>query len=189
MNSEESFNHWFVVPMQYLRSIPDNDGSFVALAISLFLYERYATIKLKQRGIKATEKNIPKQVVIDFNTDKDTAAAFWNVMRNGILHQGMPKQSEQGKKVFPDWIFHHNEVDHSIEIIEINGKKFLSVQPWMVINKVIALWIENLHLLDENQSFPWAQVFNFKSQFTEKTDGEFYLVTGSLSGLGLLGIE
>ena len=189
MNSEESFNQWFVIPIRWLQAVPNNDGSFVALAVSLFLYERYATIMLKQKGIKATEKNIPKQVVVDFDVDKDTAESFWNVMRNGILHQGMPKQLEQGERVFLDWIFHHNEVDHPIEIIEVGGKRLLSVQPWMVVNKVIALWTANLHLLDQNQSFGWAQVFNFKLQITEKTDGEFFLVTGSSSGLSLIGLE
>jgi hypothetical protein len=188
MNSDASFNYWFVVPVQHLRSIPNNDGSFVALAISLFLYERYASVMLKQRGMKVNEKNIPKQIVVDFGIDEHVARAFWDVMRNGLLHQGMPKQAEKGRKTLPDWIFHHNQVEHPMEVIDINGRRLLSVQPWMVVNKVIELWAENLHLLDQNQSFPWAQVYNFKLQLTEKTDGEFYLVTGSSSGLELIGM-
>ena len=76
MNSEESFNHWFVVPMQCLQTVPNNDGSFITLATALFLYERYAVIKLKQRGIKATEKNIHKQIAIDFGINERTAEDF-----------------------------------------------------------------------------------------------------------------
>jgi len=189
MNSEESFNHWFVVPIRWLQAVPNNDGSFVALATVLFLYERYIVAILETKGVKADSKNRIAQISSDFGVDEKTAQIFWGVMRHGILHQGMPRQLEHGKRAFPDWIFHHNEVERPIEIIEINGKRLLSVQPWMVVNKVIALWTNNLHLLDQNQSFPWAQVFNFKIRVNEKTDGEFYLVTGSSSGLGLIGTE
>jgi len=189
MNSEESFNHWFVVPVQWLQNVPNNDGSFIALATALFLYERYIVAVLETKDVKVNPKNRITQISSDFGVDEKTAKIFWDVMRHGILHQGMPKQLEQGRKTFPDWIFHHNEVECPIEIIEINRMKMLSVQPWMVVNKVMTLWRNNLHLLDQNQSFPWAQVFNFKTQFNGKNGGEFYLVTGSSSGLGLIGME
>ena len=188
MNSEESFNHWFVVPMQWLQTVPNNDGSFIALATALFLYERYAAIKLKQRGIKATEKNIHKQIAIDFGINEHTAEDFWEVMRNGLLHQGMPKQSEQGEKKFPEWIFHHNKVDHPIELRQFQGRTLLFVQPWDIVNKVIALWQENSELLSQNESFPWAQVFYFESD-SENTNSQYYLVTGSSSGLGMLSVK
>ena len=188
MNSEESFNHWFVVPIQWLQAVPNNDGSFIALATALFLYERYIVAMLETKRIKADPKSQITQISSDFGIDEGTAKIFWGVMRHGILHQGMPRQLEHGKKAFPDWIFHHNEVEHPIEVIEINSVKILSVQPWMVVNKVMTLWKNNLHLLDQNQSFPWAQVFNFQLQITENADREFYLVTGSSSGLGVIGI-
>jgi len=185
MNPEESFNSWFVVPVRWLQAVPNNDGSFVALATALFLYERYAAIKLKQRGIKAIEKNIPKQIAIDFDINEHIAEDFWDVMRNGLLHQGMPKQSEQGKRKFPEWIFHHNKVDHPIELHEFQGRALLFVQPWDIVDKIVALWQENSELLSQNESFPWAQVFYLGSGI-EKSDNTYYLVTGSSSGLGIL---
>jgi hypothetical protein len=185
MNPEESFHNWFVVPIRWLEAVPNNDGSFVALATALFLYERYAKIKLREREIKATDKNIAKQIVLDFGVDEQLAEVYWDVMRNGLLHQGIPKQSEQGEKKFPEWIFHHNKIDKPIELRKFQDRTLLFVQPWDVVNKIIALWQDNSELLSQNESFPWAQVFSLEPN-TEKTNDKYYLVTGSSSGLGIL---
>ena len=185
MNPGESFHNWSVVPIRRLEAVPNHDGSFVALATALFLYERYAKIKLKQRGIKATDKNIAKQIILDFGVDEQLAEVFGDVMRNGLLHQGMPKQSEQGEKKFPEWIFHHNEGDKLIELRKFQDRTLLFVQPWNVVNKIIALWQENSERLSQNESFSWAQVFYLEPN-AEKTSNKYYLVTGSSSGLGIL---
>ncbi len=183
---EKLFEHWFVAPLRWLQEIPNNDGSFIALATVLFLYERYVIAYLKSKGVKAMKKGIIQQVADDFEVDNKIATDFWDVMRNGILHQGMPKQMEQGEKKFPDWIFHHTKDTHPIEIRDIDNSPVLFVQPWMVLNKVIALWQENMELIDKNVSFPWAEVFSLDNNVFEDTDGEIFLVTGSSSGLGFL---
>lgn len=185
MNSKKSFNHWFVVPLQWLKAVPNNDGSFVALASALFLYERYITAKIKSLGEKATETRKIQQVASDFEVSVRVARVFWDVMRNGILHQGMPKQYEQGKK-HPDWIFHHDPSNFAVELHEFNGKLLLIVQPWLVVDKVVHLWQENLDLLEQNESFPWAQV----SSVTESSSqSDLFLITGSSSGLSILGMD
>ncbi len=100
MNIEKLFDHWFVVPLHWLQAIPNNNVSFIALATALFLYERYLIAYLKSKGVKATKDRKIQQIADDFEVDKKIATDFWDVMRNGILHQGMPKQMEQGGKNF-----------------------------------------------------------------------------------------
>ncbi len=185
MNSKKAFNHWFVVPLQWLKAVPNNDGSFIALASALFLYERYIIAKLKSSGEKATEPKKIRQIASDFGVEPREARIFWNVMRDGILHQGMPKVYEQGKKL-PEWIFHHEESIFAFELREINGHSLLIVQPWLVVDKIIQLWQENLDLLELNESFPWAQVSNVTGTSRQS---ELFLITGSSSGLGILGID
>ena len=55
MNAKNAFTHWFVVPLQWLKAVPNYDGSFIALASALFLYERYIVAKLKSIRERATE--------------------------------------------------------------------------------------------------------------------------------------
>jgi hypothetical protein len=38
-------------------------------------------------------------------------------MRDGILHQGMPKAHGQGETL-PDWIFHHEKSDFAFKVQE-----------------------------------------------------------------------
>lgn len=185
MNSKKSFNHWFVVPLQWLKAVPNNDGSFIALASALFLYERYIVAKIKSVGERATETRKVQQVASDFGVNSRTARIFWDVMRNGILHQGMPKLYEQGNKL-PDWIFHHDKSDFAFELREFGGQSLLIVQPWLVVEKIVHLWQENLDLLEQNESFPWAQV---SSVTGSSSRSDLFLVTGSSSGLGILGID
>ena len=184
MNTIELFEKWYIVPLMCLKSVPDNNGSFIALATALFLYERYVVAQIKIMNEKATKNKKVEQIVSDFDVDKRTASLFWDVMRDGILHQGMPKQHEQGGKL-PAWRFDHSQTSHPIKLLNINGEELLMVQPWKVVDKVITLWRENSELLNKNTSFPWAHVFAVKSTAGEKTNGDFFLVTGSSSGLGL----
>ena len=185
MNSKKAFNHWFVVPLQWLKAVPNNDGSFIALASALFLYERYIVAKLKASGEKATEPKKMQHIANDFGVETREARIFWNVMRDGVLHQGMPKVWEQGKKL-PEWIFNHEKSDFAFELRETNGQSLLIVQPWLVVDKVIQLWQDNLNLLEQNESFPWAQVSNI-SRGSPQPD--LFFVTGSSSGLSLLEIH
>lgn len=151
---EVLFEKWYVTPLKVLQSIPDGDGGFVALATSCFLYERYATAVIKS----SPHQTKIRQFMIDFEVDEDTAKAFWNVIRDGLLHGGMPKQLEHGKRTFPYWAFRH-DFAKPVELIEHGGKRILKIQPWLVMDKVLSLWQRNLDLLDQNESFPWANVF------------------------------
>lgn len=155
--SQELFNRWFISPLQKLESMPNGDGGFIALATSCFLYERYAKACIKRHGKKADRSSLIRQFANDFETNEDTAKAFWDVIRDGILHQGMPKQSDQEKKDLPGYIFHYSFAV-PVELAIWGEKHTLQIQPWRFTWKVIELCQDNIDLLVENKSFPFPKI-------------------------------
>ena len=158
--SEVLFNRWYVQPLRVLESIPDGDGGFIALATSCFLYERYVTavIKSSPGNKRATKDAKISQFAKDFGVDKQTAEYFWQVIRDGLLHEAMPNQRKYGKQTLPTWAFRH-DFPRPIELFEYKGQLVLKIQPWLFMKRVILLWQENLDLLEENDSFPWGSIF------------------------------
>jgi hypothetical protein len=155
--SEQLFYRWYVEPLEAVKSLPEAKGGFVALAVSCFLYERYAIAVIKSFGAKATKENKIKQLATDFNVDEKIAGYFWDVIRNGLLHAGMPKQKQNDDKLLPRWAFRQNFL-HPIELLDYEGELILKVQPFLFADRVLELWQENLELLKDNDSFPWANI-------------------------------
>jgi hypothetical protein len=151
----ERFKLWYVEPLRALEEMPKGQGGFIALATSCFLYERYAITVLKAQGKKADKPGKISQLASDFDVDDATANAFWDVIRDGLLHQGMPMQQKQGK-LLPRYAFHHLYPPMSLE--NINGELWLKVQPWKFMKKVLSIWDSNFELLKQSGSFPWANI-------------------------------
>ena len=173
--SKYLFELWYIKPLHMLRVFKGEggDGTFIALATCLFLYERYAKTTLKISGKKVKDKELYRQFATDFNTDENTSKIFWNIMRNGILHQAMPKQKENGVDINCEWVISNNYF-HLVELENIGARKRLKVNPWRIVDKVISLWENNLSILEQNSSFPWANVYR------DNVDGDSNsLVTGS----------
>jgi hypothetical protein len=157
---EVLFDIWYVQPLRSLKSIPNGAGGFVALATSCFLYERYATAVIKNSpgGKKATKEAKISQFAKDFGVDEQTAKFFWTVIRDGLLHGAMPRQREYGEQTLPTWAFRH-DFPEPVELFDYQGRPVLKVQPWLFMDRVISLWQENLDLLEQSDSFPWANIF------------------------------
>lgn len=153
---EELFELWYIQPLQLLESIPNGAGAFIALATSCFLYERYVDAKIEEAGKKPNLKNRVQQLMIDFGIGEETADTFWKVMRDGILHKGMPKRHDRNLQL-PSWRF-QGEFTQPVKLCKIDGRPELQVQPWLFMNEVIDLWKNNLDLLDRNKKFPWAKI-------------------------------
>lgn len=94
-NAKDLFEKWYAKPLNFLSTLErlGGDGTFIAFATSLFLYERYAKTLIKKSGKKANNQEFCKQFMYDFNTDETTSKTFWDVMRHGILHSAMPKKN------------------------------------------------------------------------------------------------
>lgn len=151
----DRFNLWYIQPLRFLESMPHGQGGFVALATACFLFERYAIATLIATGEKSDRSGILRIIELDFHVNNATAEAFWDVIRDGLLHQGMPLQMKYGKPL-PRFAFHHLYPTISLE--EINGEKWLKVQPWKFMDKVLNLWELNFELLQKSGSFPWANI-------------------------------
>jgi hypothetical protein len=154
---KELFDCWYAIPLKYLEGLPNGTGAFVALAVSCFLYERYATAYLKDNGKSANDKNRIKQLASDFQVDENTANAFWNVVRNGFLHQGMGLQKNNQGGSFPEWAVSH---DFPCIALEEGSPGLLKIQPWLFRDRVLELWERRPDLIEKNDSFPWATVWH-----------------------------
>jgi hypothetical protein len=150
----ETFRRWFCTPLRELEKLPDGDGAFVALAVSCFLYERYATAILKESGTTADDAAKRKQLASDFGVDLRTAEAFWDVIRNGFLHQGMGKQVDRGV-VLPSWSVSES---YPVLVLDAGTPGHLRVQPWRFRDRVLELWKSRHDLIEANSSFPWATI-------------------------------
>lgn len=151
------FDIWYVQPLRTLERLPGGAGGFIALGTSCFLYERYAKAILEAEGKPASETNLINQFAEDFKTNNDTAKCFWQEMRHGLLHQGMPKKKDRGNVQLPPWAFENNFP--AVELATyLNGGPILLVQPWKIMNRVIELWEAKPDLLEASDDFPWASI-------------------------------
>jgi len=148
----DRFKLWYLEPLHALEAMPSGQGGFVALATACFLYERYAVAILTFQDKKADRAGKVSQLGKDFNIDETTAEIFWKVIRDGLLHQGMPLQV----KNLPGWGFHHTYP--AIALDNTNDRYFLKVQPWKFTDRVLQLWEANFNLLQSSGSFPWATI-------------------------------
>jgi hypothetical protein len=151
----DRFRIWYVEPLRVLEKIPTGQGGFIALATACFLYERYAVAVLNSQGKKADRLGKVRQLADDFDVDNATAKTFWDVIRDGLLHQGMPMQQKQGK-LLPRYALHYLYPVMALE--NIQGELWLKVQPWKFMNKVLKLWDSNFELIRTSGSFPWANI-------------------------------
>jgi hypothetical protein len=168
------FEKWYIVPLRELQNMPDNNAVLLP-SCALFLYERYLNVKLSPAGTVTKERK-HKQIAHDFGISEAIAEKFWGVMRDGLLHQGMPMQMAHDKEM-PKWEFNFSENGHPIELD--SGNLVLRVQPWEVVDRVILLWQKDIHLFNQAKSFPIPGIFVKPSDET----GELYIITGTSSGL------
>jgi hypothetical protein len=152
----ELFERWYSTPLKCLEKIPDGDGAFVVLSISCLLYERYAVAILKDTNNRATDDAKRDQFASDFGVDRETAEAFWNVIRNGFLHQAMGMQRNANGDSFPAWVVRH---DFPRIALEKGSPDVLKMQPWLIRDCVLELWAKRPDLIDKNKSFPWATIW------------------------------
>src|SRR6266478_1594033 len=101
---KELFERWFVVPLRLLEHIPSGDGGIVAFANSLYLYERYAKSLIDKDGRRADAAAFHAQFAADFGFAAGSdVEVFWQVARDGFLHQGMALQACRAGTSMPQW--------------------------------------------------------------------------------------
>jgi hypothetical protein len=166
LTSEQLFDKWFVRPLEILKETYGADAGFVALGISCPLYERYvmavykdspyAEVQLKCSAQDKGDKNLNriwKALMIDFEVDEKTAKAFWDIIRNGLLHGGMPK----GESALPKYYL-AAKLPKPIQMRECEGEDGLGVNHWLFADRVVALWRENIERIESSKAFPWMNI-------------------------------
>jgi len=153
------FERWYAAPLRLLETLPNGDGAFVALSVSLALYERFAKAFIKHDlKQKADETAFINKLASDFAISESEATTFWDVMRHGFQHQAMPMQSGQGKSDKPKWLV-NGDLPKPIEYGKSVQKDVLLVQPWLFRDQVLAMYEKRPDLIAASQSFPWASIF------------------------------
>jgi hypothetical protein len=152
------FERWYAAPLAVLETVPNGDGAFVAFSVSLTLYERFARSALKAAGLKANDEALHARLADDFAIVKTEATEFWNVMRHGMQHQAMPMQRQHGGATLTPWRF-HGDFPRPIQFGSQEGSRLLQVQPWLFRDVVLKLYRGSPQLIDQNQSFPRANIF------------------------------
>jgi len=143
----ELFKAWFVKPM----STMDTDGGFVAFMVALALYERLIIAKLKLENSDTDKPAIKQKISEDLELSDHDRSVFWNLFRDGLLHQGMPNIGKTG------FILHPNFAEKPK--LKYDGEKpVFCIDPWKFYQRVIQEFLSNPCLITASESFPLAQV-------------------------------
>ncbi|MCX6996822.1 MAG: hypothetical protein NTV49_06995 [Kiritimatiellaeota bacterium] len=151
------FKRWYVIPLKWLEQIPNGDGAMLALATSCYLYERYATAELQASGKKTSEDRIVAQLATDLNVEERTAGAFWDVVRNGFLHQGMPKLRDRRKGELPAWEL-NGAFAVPIRLVTTTPPR-LQIQPWLFRDRVLNLLLARPDRILHSRTNPFGVTY------------------------------
>ena len=165
--AEACFQRWFAAPFKHLETMLNGDGAFVAFAVSLALYERYAKSLLIAAKQPANGEGIKKQLAADLKIPLADADEFWHIMRDGMQHQAMPQQKDRGNPLTP-WLF---EGGFPLPVqfgTNDTGQRVLCVQPWLFCDFVVNLYRARPEVLHLNKSYPWASIFPVLLQSVEE---------------------
>jgi hypothetical protein len=143
----ELFKAWFVRPLEVL----DINGGFIAFMVALALFERMVIAKLKLTGIPANKQTIKRKMSEELGLTEDEQSVFWNMFRDGLLHEGMPKVGRTG------FIF-HSTFSERPEFGEYDGKPVICIDPWKFTDRILREYESNPRLITASDSFPLALV-------------------------------
>lgn len=158
----ERFNAWFAAAIDKLRELPDGDGAFAALLIALPLYERGIIAKLKLGGHSTSEDDIRREIGLDLNLKESDRRIFWDMFRNGFMHQAMAKAGRT------QWLLSHR-FGELPEFRTVHGQSCVCIDPWKFTDRVIRSFQEDPRIIVASESFPLADVFSVQSRIVHGT--------------------
>lgn len=165
MSSIELFERWFGRSIEKLAELPNGDGAFAALMISLPLYDRFIHAKLKLEGRPATDAFVQGEIEADLGLTDHQRRVFWAMFRNGFMHQGMAKDGKT------KWVISH--VYGALPVFRtIAGQEVICLDPWKFTDRVLAKFRADHRLITASESFPWPGIFILPSEFTFDNDNE-----------------
>ncbi len=153
MNSIEYFNRWFVNPINKLKDLPEGDGGFAAFMVAIPLYERYIIGKLKLAGKCSDKESVKKEISKDLKMNDKQRCIFWEMLRNGFMHQSMPKKGKT-KYMFS------SSFSAIPEFKKLNNNEdFICLDPWKFSERVLNKFLKEPELITASESYPLASIF------------------------------
>jgi len=146
-----AFYVWFVEPIEKLKELPNGAGGIVAFMVGLALYERLIVAKLRINDQPTDEESIKKTMSEDLLLSDSQRRIFWDMLRNGFLHQAMPKT---GTTIC---MFHDSFTEYPI-FKTIDGMPVICINPWKFTDRVISVFLENPNLINSSESYPFVQI-------------------------------
>lgn len=145
------FKIWYVDPIKKLEELPNGNGGFVAFIVGLALYERLIRSKLQINNQESTEESIKSAMNIDLGITEGQRNVFWDLFRNGLLHQAMPKPGNTVYKFRDDF-------SNKPEFVESNGQWFIYINPWKFTYRVLNEFLSQPELIIASESCPLASI-------------------------------
>jgi hypothetical protein len=152
MSEMQLFERWFVAPLEKLKECNNGDGAFVALMMSLPLYERLLKSRIKIRDGSCPDAAFNTEVCADLGITESVRQKFWSIFRVGMMHQAMPQAGKTYWEFGSVW-------DGYPQIEDRMGIQVMSIDPWKFADHVIALCRSEPAALVASESFPFASIY------------------------------
>jgi hypothetical protein len=155
----EKFTRWYVEPFEAIKTVEGGGGAFVAMSIGLFLCERYF------RSVTDTQDDSRREATAIFRNRAAFVLGvnplffkrFWNVVRNGIQHQGMIKTTPLGDRLY-SWRLDGRYPALPAQLV-VNGVCCICINPWGWTQKMIDLWLADPARLEEQTTHRFGGIF------------------------------
>lgn len=145
------FRIWFIEPIEKLKELPGGNGGFVAFMVGLALYERLMVAKLKLENRETNDDAIQQAMAIDLNLSDRQRRIFWDMLRNGLLHQGMPKVGKTR-------CFFHHQFSGYPEFRTSDNIPVICIDPWKFTDRVLKEFLQHPMLIVSSESYPLAYI-------------------------------
>ncbi len=152
MSAIDLFERWFGNAIEKLRELPAGGGAFAALMISIPLYERFVIAKLKLAGKPTDEATVQAEIGSDLNLNDGQRRVFWEMFRNGFMHQAMAKDGKT------KWMVSH-VFGAKPEFKTMDGIQYVCLDPWKFSAAVLDKFRSDPQLITTSESFPLASIF------------------------------
>ena len=169
----ENFRAWYVVTLESLY--PRRESGIPIFMIALPLLERY----LRQRNQIKPQDNLNQACMDDlcsiFSELKSVESGwkFWNVFRNGFLHQAtLSLKSKRGQDLPEGWLSH--DQPHPV-VVDSNGG--MCVHPVLFSKRVIKIIEDNFDVFSANGT-PLPKVEMYGRIPNTAEEHSFYYGTG-----------
>ena len=131
--------------------------------IAIPLYERYIVGKLKLEGRPTGLTEVKDAMGADLNLHGRDRSIFWDMFRNGFMHQAMARDGNT------KWMV-SDQFGELPEFRNIHGVTCVCFDPWKFTDRVLHAFRADHRLVIASESFPLASIFALPTEPSGKTD-------------------